>query len=116
MSILDTVQYEEQSMIEDIRNKDSEILTTIQPYAEKQIEENRQRFRKKQRERRKEVWQTKAMHGQHVGQANDFAAQNSWQWLRRVSLKRQTRSLIIAAQDQALDTNYRKARIEHSRE
>ena len=49
-------------------------------------------------------------------QTNDFAAQNSWQWLRRGSLKRQTESLIIAAQDQALGTNYRKAKIEHSRE
>ena len=56
------------------------------------------------------------IHGQHVRQTNDFAAQNSWQWLRRGSLKRQTESLIIAAQDQALGTNYRKAKIEHSRE
>lgn len=31
-------------------------------------------------------------------------------------MKRQTESLIIAAQDQALRTSYRKARIEHSRE
>ena len=56
------------------------------------------------------------IHGQHASQTNDFAAQNSWQWLRRGSLKRQTESLIIAAQDQALGTNYRKAKIEHSRE
>ena len=39
-----------------------------------------------------------------------------WQWLKRGSLKRQTESLIIAAQDQALETNYRKAKVEHSRE
>ena len=32
-------------MIKYIRNKDSEILTTIQHYTGKQIEENRQRFR-----------------------------------------------------------------------
>ena len=56
-----------------------------------------------------------------VRQTNDFAAQNSWQWLKRDSLKRQTESLIIiAAQDQALGTNYyyyRKAKKnEHSRE
>ena len=49
-------------------------------------------------------------------QTKDFAAQNSWQWLRRGSLKRQTESLNIAAQDQALGTNYRKAKIEHTRE
>ena len=34
MSILNTVQYEEQSMIEYIGNKDSEITTTIQHYSE----------------------------------------------------------------------------------
>ena len=111
MSILDTVRNEEQSMIEYIRNKYSEIMTTIQHYTGKQIEENRQRFRKKQKERRNERWQTKVIHRQHVRQTKDFAAQNSWQWLWRGSLKRQTGSLIIAAQDQALGTNYRKARL-----
>ena len=91
-------------------------MTTLQHYTGKQIEENGQRLKEKQKERRKEGWQTKVMHGQHLRQTNDFAAQNSWQWLRRGSLKRQTESLIIAAQDQALGTNYRKAKIEHSRE
>ena len=53
-------------MIEYIKNKDSEIMATAQNYAGKQIEENRQIFREKQRERRKEGWQTKVMHGQNV--------------------------------------------------
>ena len=85
-------------------------MTTIQ------IEENRQRFREKQRERLKEGWQTKVMHGQHVRQTKDFTAQNSWQWLRRESRKRQTESLIIAAQDEALGNDCRKAKIKPSRE
>ena len=70
----------------------------------------------KNKERCKEGWQTKVIHGQHVRQTNDFAAQNSWQWLRRRSLKRQTKSLIVAAKDQALGTDYREAKNEHSRE
>ena len=116
MSILDTVRYEEQSMIEYIRTKDSGVMATVKLYTGKQIEDSKQVFKDKQQQRRKEGWQTKAMHGQHVRQTKDFAAQTSWQWLKRGSLKRQTESLIIAAQDQALRTNYRKARIEHSRE
>ena len=56
------------------------------------------------------------VHGRYVRQTNDFAAQNSWQWLGRRSLKRQTESQIIAAQYQALSTNHRKAKIEHLRE
>ena len=91
-------------------------MTTIPHYTGKQIEKYRRRFREKQKERRKEGWRTKVMHGQHVRQNKDFVAQNSWQWFRRGSLKRQNESLIIAAQDQALGTNYRKSKIEHSRE
>lgn len=116
MSILDTVRYEEQSMIEYIRSKDSDIMSAIHCYTGKQKEENRKTFKEKQRQKRKEGWQTKVMHGQHVRQTKEFAAENSWQWLKRGSLKRQTESLITAAQDQALGTNYRKAKIEHSRE
>ena len=56
------------------------------------------------------------MHGQHVRQTKDFATPTGWRWLRRGSLKLQTESFVIAAQDWALSTNYRKARIEHSRE
>ena len=78
-----------------VKTKNDEKMKTLQHYTGKQIEENRQRFREKQRERRKEGWQTKVMHGQHVRQINDFAAQNSWQRLRRGSLKRQTRSLLL---------------------
>ena len=54
MSILDTVRYEKPSMIEYIRNRDSKIMTTIQHYTGKQIEKNRQRFREKQRDVRRE--------------------------------------------------------------
>ena len=38
----------------------------------------------------------------------------TWKWLQRGSLKRETESLIVVAQDQALRTNYRRARIEKS--
>ena len=55
MSILDdTVRYGEQSMVEYTKNKDNEIMTTIQHYTGKQIEENRQRFGEEQRDRLKE--------------------------------------------------------------
>ena len=55
------------------------------------------------------------MHRQFTRQVKDFASKKSWQWLKRGCLKDQTESLLIAAQDQALGTNYRKARIERTR-
>ena len=55
------------------------------------------------------------MHGQVTWQIEDFASKKSWQWLKRGCLKRQTESVLLAAQDQALGTNYRKGRIERNR-
>ena len=57
-------------------------------------------------------WKQKAMHGQYLRQTEGFRAQETWQWLKRGTLKRETEALIVAAQDQALRTNYRKAKIE----
>ena len=38
----------------------------------------------------------------------------TWTWLKEGKLKRETESLIIAAQDQAIRTNYAKATIDRS--
>ena len=53
-------------------------------------------------------------HGQHLRQTEEFSCSKSWQWLKRGSLKRETESLLVAAQDQALPTNYRKTKIENN--
>ena len=56
------------------------------------------------------------MHGQFKRQIEAFALKRSCQWLKKGCLKRQTESLLVSAQNQALGTNYIKARIERSRE
>ena len=48
----------------------------------------------------------------HLRQTEENAAKETWQWAKRGSLKRETESLIIAAQDQTLRTNYRRGKIE----
>ena len=54
------------------------------------------------------------MNGQHLRKTEKDAAKETWQWIKRGSLNEETESLIIAAQDQALRTNYRKAKLEKS--
>ena len=103
-------------MREYIRDKDSQITQAVKQYTKDPNSSSRKDFREQQKRERKEGWQSKSIHGQHVKQTKGFAAQESWQWLKRGCLKRQTESLLVGAQDPALRTNYRKARIEHTRE
>ena len=65
---------------------------------------------------RKERWKEKPMHGQFIRQTMDIADDISWAWLRNGTLKRETESLITAAQDQCIRTNYIKARIDKTQE
>ena len=52
------------------------------------------------------------MHGQFIRQTDEVRGDESWRWMTRGSLKRETESLLTAAQDQAIRTNYRRAKIE----
>ena len=56
------------------------------------------------------------MHGQSIRQTEDIADDILWTWLRIGTLKRETESLITAAQDQCIRTNYIKARIDKNQE
>ena len=54
------------------------------------------------------------MNGQHLRLTEEILTKETWQWMKRGSLKRETESLIIAAQDQTLRSNHRKAKVEKS--
>ena len=61
-----------------------------------------------------EKWTSKVMHGQYRRQITAIADPSSWHWLKYQDLKKETESLIIAAQDQAIRTNYIKHRVDKS--
>ena len=56
------------------------------------------------------------MHGQFVRQTEEIWGNKSWLWLKKGSVKRETESLIMAAQEQALATNLMKAKIYQTQE
>ena len=46
------------------------------------------------------------MHGQFLRQTKDLSIDDTWQWLQRGELNKETEGVIMAAQDQALRTRY----------
>ena len=79
-------------------------------------EESVDEFKKRRAAERKERWIEKPMHGHFIRQTKDIADDMSWIWLRSGALKRETESLITAAQYQCIRTNYIKARIDKIQE
>ena len=64
-------------------------------------------------EKRKTTWTEKIMHGQFVRDLEGVAdIGETWSWLHQQDLKKETEGLILAAQDQALHTNYIKFKID----
>ena len=53
-----------------------------------------------------EEWKSKPMHGKFLRQTKDPSSNDTWQWLQRGELKKETEGMIMAAQDQALRTRY----------
>ena len=56
----------------------------------------------------------KASHGQYLRQTKEVRSEQSWVWLQNGDLKRETESLIVAAQNQSIRTNLVKAKIDKS--
>ena len=54
----------------------------------------------------------KQLYGRFKRLINNILHQKTWTWLRKGSLKRETESLQIAAQNNAITTNHIKARID----
>ena len=62
---------------------------------------------------RQAAWKEKALHGQFLRVTEGIQDQRMWPWLKAGELKRETESLICAAQEQALRTNTVKNSIDH---
>ena len=66
------------------------------------------------KEKRSEDWEEKVLHGQYLRQTKEGRSDQCWPWLQNGDLKRETESLIVAAQNQSIRTNLVKARIDKS--
>ena len=58
----------------------------------------------------KQKWEEKQFYGHFKQQINEISFEKTWTWLRKGNFKRETESLLIAAQNNALRTNQIKVR------
>ena len=61
---------------------------------------------------RKQKWEKKQLYGRFKWLTSDISHEKMWSWLRKGNLKRETESLQIAAQNNAIRTNHINARID----
>ena len=56
-------------------------------------------LKRSNKEQRLEDWEEKVLHGQYLRQTKEVISDQCWAWLQDGDLKRETESLIVAAQN-----------------
>ena len=64
----------------------------------------------------KQKWEGKQLYGRFKRLINNISHDKTWTWLRKGNFKRETESLLIEAQDNAVRTNHIKARIDKTQQ
>ena len=65
---------------------------------------------------RKQKWEGKQLHGRFKRLINNISHDKTWTWLRKRNFKRETESLLMAAQNSAIRTNHIKAGIDKTQQ
>ena len=65
---------------------------------------------------RKQKWEGKQLYGRFKRLINNISHDKTWTWLRKGNFKRETESLLMAAQNGAIRTNHIKARIDKTQQ
>ena len=68
-------------------------------------------LKRSKKEKRLEDWEEKVLLGQYLRQTKEVKSDHCWAWLQNGDLKRETESLIVAAQNQSIRRNLVKAKI-----
>ena len=104
-SIEDSVDTSIQWLKDYIEKHEQELITAIRNNMDNMIDD-------RMTTTRKQKWEKKQLYGRFKRLINNISHQKTWTWLRKGNLKRETGSLLIAAQDNAIRINHIKSRID----
>ena len=107
VSIEDPTDASIQRLEDNIEKHERWLITTIRIYTDNTKNERITTTRKQR-------WERKQLYGRFKRLINNISHQKTW--LRKGNFKRQTESLLIASQDNAIRTNHIKARIDKTRQ
>ena len=108
-SIEDSVDTSLQRLEDYIQKHDGGLITTIRSDTDNTMD-NRITITRKQK------WEGKQLYGRFKRLINNISRDKTWTWLRKGNFKRETESLLIAAQNNAVRTNQIKARIDKTQQ
>ena len=105
----DSVDASIQRLEDNIQKYDGGLITAIRNDNDNTID-NRMTITSKQKLERKQLY------GCFKRPINNISHDKTWTWLRKGNLKRETESLLIAAQNNTIRTNHIKARIDKTQQ
>ena len=108
-SIEDSVDTSIQRLEDYIENHERGLITAIRNNTDNTIDN-------KMTKTRKQKWEEKQHQGRFKRLINNISHDRIWTWLRKGNFKRETESLLIAAQNSVIRTNHIKTRIDKTQQ
>ena len=113
LSIVDCVETEEQNLYLYLDQSEERLLRFLKSERiSPQYEGPVSTAKKEKMEERHKQWKEKQLHGKFIRITEKVRSQETWEWIRKGYLKKETEGLIFPAQEQALRTDWIRKNID----
>jgi hypothetical protein len=108
-SVKEAIRTEEHGLSDYVKHDNKGLNRYLRSFEKK---DTKQEYKDHKMEEKQQEWKNKALHGQYTKIADRTDAKKTYKWIRNGYMKKETEGLLMAAQDQALPTRWKKVHIE----